>query len=59
MIATLETRINAGQPVLICGRCGWWAYYSTKPTTLDIDAFNCPDCKAALDAVEPLNRNPR
>lgn len=54
-VATLETRINAGQPVLICARCGWWAYYAKwdKGLKIDINAFNCPDCKAPLDSVEP------
>lgn len=57
MSATLETRVKAGQPVLICNRCGWWAYYAKHngvpfPAT-EIDAFPCPDCHAPLDAVDP------
>lgn len=49
--ATLNDLVQAGNPCLICTRCGWWAYYS-RQYPLDVDAFNCPDCKAPLDGVE-------
>lgn len=52
MKATLESRVNAGVTVLICAWCGWWASCAEN-YKLDLDAFDCPDCKKPIDAVVP------
>jgi hypothetical protein len=52
MKATLEKLVTSGITVLICGWCGWWAQCA-EGYKIDIDAFNCPDCKRPIDAVSP------